>query len=39
MIPGERHKEDEIHLKAFPEQIFVVFFQIGKTRTTKEQFH
>ena len=39
MIPGERHNEDEIHLKALPEQIFVVFFQIDKSRTTKEQFH
>ena len=38
-IPGERHNEDEIHLKALPEQIFVVFFQIDKSRTTKEQFH
>ena len=39
MIPEERHNEDEIHLKALPEQIFVVFFQIDKSRTTKEQFH
>ena len=38
MIPGEHHNEDEIHLKAFPEQIFVVFFQVDKSRTTKEQF-
>ena len=39
MIPGERHNEDEIHLKALPEQMFVLFFQIDKSRTTKEQFH
>ena len=38
MTPGERHNEDEI-LKAFPEQIFVAFFQRDKSRTTKEQFH
>ena len=35
MIPGERHNEDEIHLKALPEQIFVVFFQIDKSRNHK----
>ena len=39
MIPGERHYEDEIHLKALPEQIFVVFLKIYKSRTTKEQLH
>ena len=39
MIPGELHKEDEIHLKALPEQIFVEFVQIEKSRTTKEQFY
>ena len=39
MIPGERHNEDEIHLKALPEQIFIVFFQVDKSRTTKKQFH
>ena len=39
MIPGERHNEDEIHLKALPEQIFVEFVQIEKSRTTKEQLH
>ena len=39
MIPGERHNEDEIHLKALPEQIFVVFLKIYKSRTTKEQLH
>ena len=39
MIPGEPHNEDEIHLKALPKQIFVVFFQIDKSRTTKEQLH
>ena len=39
MIPGERHNEDEIHLKALPEQIFVVFLKIDKSRTTKEQLH
>ena len=27
MIPEERRNKDEIHLKALPEQIFVVFFQ------------
>ena len=36
MIPGERHNEDEIHLKALPEQMLVVFY---KSRATKEQFH
>ena len=36
LIPGERHNEDEIHLKALPEQILVVFY---KSRATKEQFH
>ena len=35
--PGELHDEDEIHLKALPEQIFVVFFQIDKSKTAKEQ--
>ena len=39
MIPGELHKEDEIPLKALPEQIFVEFVQIEKSRTTKEQLH
>ena len=39
MIPGERHNEDEIHLKALPEQIFVEFVQIEKRRTTKEQLY
>ena len=39
MIPGERHNEDEIHLKALPEQIFVVFLKIDKSWTKKEQFH
>ena len=39
MIHGEPHNEDEIHLKALPKQIFVVFFQIDKSRTTKEQLH
>ena len=37
--PGERHNEDEIHLKALPEQIFVVFLKIDKSRTTKQQLH
>ena len=32
MIPEERHNEDEILLKALPEQIFVVFFRIDKSR-------
>ena len=39
MIPGEGHNEDEKHLEALLEQIFVVFFQIDKSRTMKEQFH
>ena len=39
MINGELHNEDKIHLKALPEQIFVVLFQIDKSRTTKEQLH
>ena len=39
-----RHIEDEIYLKVLPERIFVVFFQIDKSRTinkstTKVQFH
>ena len=36
-IPGELHNEDEIHLKALLEQTFVVFFQVDKSKTTKEQ--
>ena len=39
MIPGERHNEDKIHLKVLSKQIFVLFFQIDESRTTKEQFH
>ena len=38
MILGERHNEDEIHLKGLPKQTFVVFLKIDKSRTTKEQF-
>ena len=39
MIPEELHNEDEINLKELPEEIFVVFFQIDKSRTTKEQLN
>ena len=39
MIPGQRHNEDEINLKALPEQIFIVSFQVDKSRNTKKQFH
>ena len=39
MIPGELYNEDKIHLKALPEQIFVVLFPIDKSRTTTEQLH
>ena len=39
MIPGERHNEYKIHLKALPEQIFVMFLQIDKSSTRKERFH
>ena len=35
--PWELHNADEIYLKAFPEQIFVVFFKIDESKTTKEQ--
>ena len=34
-----RHIEDEIYLKVLSEPIFVVFFQIDKSRTTKVQIH
>ena len=38
MIPAERHNEEKVHLKALPEQIFVVFFQTEKSSTRKKQF-
>ena len=31
-----RHIEDEIYLKVLPERIFVVFFQIDKSRTINQ---
>ena len=33
-IPGERHNEDEIHLKALPEQIFFGLILGVKTSET-----
>ena len=39
MISEERHNEDEMILKALPEQIFVVFFRIDKSIPSKQQFH